>query len=285
MVAASLFIGVVSYPGTRFPAAQGPDGFGARLAQAMRERGVLVDLTIDTTNRWDGEAAPLTHGDVQEALSAQVRLEDRWQSFLQDGAAIDPRARAKSVMRHARRLWRRLSPPSSGMVERLLNIEMAHTELLRAGLVAGSSWILILEDDGECSDIDDLADGLSAMIEGATDGVRFINLSESFEFCELGIEHLLKPSDQQWAGSRARRLVETELPVTNTVCAIAYSATFAKSLLEEYSKMPQRPVVPIDWKLNQALMTLHGRGELPPGSCLWVLPGPIDQLSMRASHE
>jgi len=171
------------------------------------------------------------------------------------------------------------------MVERLLNIEMAHNELLRAGLVAGSSWIVILEDDGECADIDDLADGLSAMIEGAADGVRFINLSESFEVSELGIEHLLKPSDQQWAGSRARRLVETELPVTNTVCAIAYSATFAKSLLEEYSKMPQRPVVPIDWKLNQALMTLHGRGELPPGSCLWVLPGPIDQLSMRASHE
>jgi len=162
---------------------------------------------------------------------------------------------------------------------------MAHTELLKAGLASGSSWILILEDDGECTDIDDLADGFSAMIEGATDGVRFINLSESFEVCELGIEHLLKTSDQPWAGSHPRRLMKLELPVTNTVCAIAYRAPFAESLLAAYSKMPQRPVVPIDWKLNQALMTLHGRGELPPGSCLWVLPGPIDQLSMRASHE
>ena len=188
-------------------------------------------------------------------------------------------------MRHARRLWRRLSPPSSGMVERLLNIEMAHTALLQAGLASESSWILILEDDGECADLNDLADGLSAMIEGAADGVRFINLSESFEVSELGIEHLLKSSDQQWAGSRPRQLVETELPVTNTVCAIAYRAPFAESLLAEYSKMPQRPVVPIDWKLNQALMSLHARGELPAGSCLWVLPGPIDQLSMRVSHE
>jgi hypothetical protein len=170
------------------------------------------------------------------------------------------------------------------MVERLLNIEMAHTELLRAGLVAGSSWILILEDDGECADINDLADGLSAMIEGASDGVQFINLSESFEVSELGIEHLLKPTDQQWAGSHPRRLMKTELPVTNTVCAIAYRAAFAESLLAQYSKTPQRPVAPIDWKLNQALMSLHARGELPPGSCLWVLPGPIDQLSMRASH-
>jgi hypothetical protein len=79
--------------------------------------------------------------------------------------------------------------------------------------------------------------------------------------------------------------MKTELPVTNTVCAIAYRAPFAELLLEEYSKMPQRPVVPIDWKLNQALMTVHGRGELPSGSCLWVLPGPIDQLSMRDANE
>jgi len=251
----------------------------------MRDRGVSVDVTIDATNRWDSEAAPLTRGDVQEALSAQVRLEDRWESFLQGGAGIAPRARAKSVMRHAKRLWRRLSPPSLDMVERLLNIEMAHTVLLQAGLTSGSSWILILEDDGECTDIDDLADGLGAMIEGPADGARFINLSESFEVSELGIEHLLKTSDQPWAGSGPRRLVETELPVTNTVCAIAYRAPFAELLLEEYSKMPQRPVVPIDWKLNQALMTLHGRGELPPGSCLWVLPGPIDQLSMRDANE
>jgi len=285
VVAASLFIGVVSYPGTRFPAAQGPDGLGTQLGDAMRERGFSVAVTIDTTNRWDGEAAPLAKGDVQQALSAQVRLEDRWESFLRGGAAIGPRARATSVLRHARRLWRRLSPPSSGMVERLLNIEMAHTALLKAGLASESSWILILEDDGECTDIDDLADGFSAMIEAASDGVRFVNLSESFEVSELGIEHLLKTSYQQWAGSRPRRLVETELPVTNTVCAIAYRAAFAESLIAQYSKMPQRPVVPIDWKLNQALMSLHGRGELPPGSCLWVLPGPIDQLSMRASHE
>ena len=100
MVAASLFIGVVSYPGTRFPVAQGPDGLGARLAQAMRERGFSVDLTIDTTNRWDVEAAPLTRGDVQEALSAQVRLEDRWESFLRGGAAIDSRARTRLSLIH-----------------------------------------------------------------------------------------------------------------------------------------------------------------------------------------
>jgi len=167
------------------------------------------------------------------------------------------------------------------MVERLLNIELAHQELLRQGLTSRAPWILILEDDAWSANIDDLADGLTDLLELAEVSVRFINLSESFDLSELGIKHLLGDSDYSWHGSTTRAVLSAQQPVTNTVCAIAYRSYFAEQLLSAYASMPMRPVVPIDWKLNQALMDMHSSGSLGVGSCWWVVPGPIDQLSMR----
>ena len=127
----------------------------------------------------------------------------------------------------------------------------------------------------------DLTNGLVDLLQGAPNNVQFINVSESFDVSELGIDHLLSATDIDWAGSATRRVVSASRPVTNTVCAIAYRASFAADLLREFSSMPMRPVVPIDWKLNKALMSMNASGALGPESCWWVIPGPIDQLSMR----
>jgi len=167
------------------------------------------------------------------------------------------------------------------MVERLLNIELAHQELLRQGIASHAPWIVILEDDAWSADIDDLADGLTDLLARADANVQFINLSESFGLSELGIIHLLGHSDCSWRGPIARTVLSAQRPVTNTVCAIAYRSSFAEQLLSAYALMPMRPVVPIDWKLNQALMDMYAAGSLGADSCWWVVPGPIDQLSMR----
>jgi hypothetical protein len=87
-----------------------------------------------------------------------------------------------------------------------------------------------------------------------------------------------------WGGDRCRRIAQSLLPVTNTVCAILYRTEFLMQLLDVWEALPMEPVVPIDWKLNRALMTLYQRGSLPPGSTWLVDPAPIIQMSMIHSR-
>jgi len=276
-----LFIGVVSHTGTRFPEAQGPEGLAALLSAQLTDRGVLNSVVVDVTNRWDAAVDPISDEDVQGALSAQTKLEDEWSKYLRGNRPRGVKSTALSILRRGKRWWRRFAPPPTVMVERLLNIELAHTALLEAGVASGAQWILILEDDAFSGDVSDLADGLIDMMNSASVDVQFVNLSESFNIAELGIEPLLVPTPAEWKGSKDRNISSATRPVTNTVCAIAYRADFAQRLLGVYAGMPIRPVVPIDWKLNAALMHMHSSGELGEGSCWWVVPGPIDQLSMR----
>jgi len=42
-----------------------------------------------------------------------------------------------------------------------------------------------------------------------------------------------------------------------------------------------QPIVPIDWKVNDAIMNLSHTGVLGPGDCYTVDPGPIRQASMH----
>jgi len=276
-----LFIGVVSHEGSRYSASQGPSGLAAVLSTSLMEAGVATEVVVDTSNRLDTSLNPVSSEDVQDALSAQVRLEDEWNVYLSGTRLSGMKAAVDSTLRWGRRLWRKVAPPSTSMVERLLNIEMAHVALLNLGLSSGAPWILILEDDASADDLADLSIGLVQLLNAAPDGVQFINVSESFDVLELGIDHLLSDTDVEWAGSVNRRVASASRPVTNTVCAIAYRASFAAELLREFSSMPVRPVVPIDWKLNKALMSMHASGEVGADSCWWVVPGPIDQLSMR----
>ena len=120
-------------------------------------------------------------------------------------------------------------------------------------------------------------------MDAAPESVAYVNVSESFPLDALGIEHLLTPTDVPWAGTANRGVLSASRPVTNTVCAILYRAQFARDLLAEFAQMPMTPVLPIDWKLNDALMRMNADGRLGPGSCWLVSPAPIDQLSMRAA--
>ena len=281
MTVPALFIGVVSYPGTRYVEAQGSDGLAARLAAALVDRGRQCTVVVDTLNRLDTGQAPVTDDDVQASLSAQLRLASDWEHYLRTTQGFSVRSGAQSMSRWVRRGWQRLAPPGKSTVERLLNIELAHQELLRQGVASQAPWILIIEDDASSTNIDDLADGITKLLEQAKPSVQFINLSESFGVSELGIDHLLQDSEYSWHGSVKRAVLTAQRPVTNTVCAIAYRSSFAAHLLSAYASMPLRPVVPIDWKLNQALMSMYASGSLTADSCWWVVPGPIDQLSMR----
>jgi hypothetical protein len=152
---------------------------------------------------------------------------------------------------------------------------------MRQGLASGAPWVVILEDDAFASDLADLSHGLLGLFATGA-GPAYVNLSESFTPTELGISHLLDVVDGVgWAGSNPRSVLSSALPVTNTVCAIAYSSAFLARLVPALEALPVSPVVPIDWKLNQALMDLYRTGALPSGSCWLVEPAPIRQMSMQ----
>jgi hypothetical protein len=270
----SLFIGVVSYEGSRFAVSQGPAGLGARLARSLRETTIDTTLVVRTEDAHDEAVLPLTPSVVRESLREKLRVERSWQRFLREGAhesTLDRLQREGALA-----YWRAhqeatvLAPwkqhlasdsRATRSVRRLVNIELSHVALLRGAVEAGADWTLILEDDASAPDLDDCVMGL----RGA----------------ELGVAHLITGEAATWQGVRERRILRTSRPVTNTVCAILYRNEFVVRLLTEFDAMPMTPVVPIDWKLNLALMGLYRAGALPEGSCWIVDPAPIDQMSMR----
>jgi hypothetical protein len=69
--------------------------------------------------------------------------------------------------------------------------------------------------------------------------------------------------------------------VTNTVCAVLYRSTFLADLLPTLKDIPMEPIVPIDWKLNAALMQLVREGTIGDGDCFTLEPAPIRQSSMH----
>jgi len=89
-----------------------------------------------------------------------------------------------------------------------------------------------------------------------------VNLSKSHSERELGTQSIYvgreafapetMPGVEAWVAQR---------PVTNTVCAVLYRRSFLAHILAKLEDIPTYPVVPIDWKLNRALMNMNKFGE------------------------
>ena len=290
MSAPTFFIGVVSHRSTRFPISQGPEGPAHLLARHLEGLGFQCEVQINTENLWDlamreGSLQPewnirLDRRAVQRSLTAQLQLEHLWSAFLSESRSA--RWLRRQAVLGAGRIWRFLLSPQPAYVRRLLNIEWSHLDLWRAGVASGASWIVILEDDALAEDVADLAAGLVGFRE-AEGEISFINLSRSFTQSALGTQHLLRlDHSHPWCGKRTRSVVASAKPITNTVCAIAHQRDFVVQLLDVWNGLPADPVVPIDWKLNAALMRLVEE-VAPLGACLTVEPAPVLQGSMITS--
>lgn len=271
----ALFVGVVSHEGSRFSVSQGRDGLARQLASVIAD----CEVRVNTVDMLDESVRRVGPSSVQETLTAELKLDRRWSSFL--GKPMRARWWTIHTLRIIRRGWLRLRPPGPAMVRRLLNIELSHLDLMRRGLESGAPWVLILEDDAFTSDITDLSVGMRELLVHSP-APAFVNLSQSFDLDELGIDHLLAPvGGVTWGGPTPRRVVGARRPVTNTVCAILYSRDFLMDLVAAFDALPMEPVVPIDWKLNLALMDMFDAGQIGPGECWLVEPAPITQMSMQ----
>ena len=214
---------------------------------------------------------------TQDSLSAELRAEFQWAKYL--GRLNESEWWITYAGRWAQRLRLCIERPHDSYTRRLLNIEYAHQLLMQRGLDSGAPWIIILEDDASCSDVDDLTSGLTQFMTAA-DHQCLINMSDSFTFANLGIKHLINVSQTiGWEGTRPRAVLEARRPVTNTVCAMAYSRDLLHRISSTLDAMPEQPVLPIDWKLNLALMDLRATGD--EIQCLLLDPAPVQQLSMR----
>ena len=274
-------IGVVSYEGSRFAVSQGPDGLAARLASHFSADGIAAAIQVNTLNLWDSRHVDINRNLVQRSLSAENAVKNRWERYLHGGDHVPTSQRAA---RWGLRQWQRLRSPGPGSIRRLVNIELSHIDLMKAAIRQGTDWLLLLEDDASSADIHDCADGLASIMRQAPMNVCYINVSQSFSPQQLGIAHLLQPSEEKWSGGIPRQICSASLPVTNTVCAILYRREFLQNLLDELESIPLLPAIPIDWKLNAALMAMTKRGDLGSSSCWQVVPAPIDQLSFHQDH-
>ena len=272
------FIGVISYSGTRFADSQGPDGLALSLAKAMAAAGVQTDVLINTDDLYSPELLTITREVSLASVTAQVNLDRKWANFL--GIKKKSKWWRDHGLRWGKRLSLSANPPSPSSVQRLLNIELSHLQVMRASLDSGAEWILILEDDAAAADILDLTRGLTGIMESVPPP-DYVNISRSFSPSRLGISHLMNPvAGQRWQGAPNRILFSASKPVTNTVCAILYHREFLSLLLTKLDELPLEPVVPIDWKLNVALMELFQEGAIRPGSCWVIEPAPVLQRSM-----
>lgn len=276
-----VFIGVVSHASSRFLDSTGPHGLARQIARRLNSPTTHVAVQVNTEDAWSASVLELTDAVVSASCQAQLDVEGRWQHYL--GGRPDRRLR-KAVELLVRRM-RRVDPDGGRRaIRRLLNIELSHRALLQAGVDSGADWVVILEDDAGSDHPDECAMGLLGILEAAStrDQPAYINLSESFTPRALGIDHLLaEVPGVVWSADRRRKVLAAQRPVTNTVCAIAYRAAFARTLSQRLASAPVSPVIPIDWKLNDILMAMHAQGTLGAGDCWLVEPAPIAQLSMR----
>ncbi len=286
-----LFIGVVSHPTSRFAESTGPDGLAQKLALGLQDAGIDVNVEVNAINAYEPSMLALDGPAVARSLHAQLRVERHWQAFLRDRMDFGQRVRATGARAQRRvqesirflRPWHGPNRDSSGAkrIRRLINIELSHFALMRAAAACGSEWTLIIEDDASAADLGDCIRGLIGLMNQGPRQPAYVNVSQSFSASELNVGHLLSPvADARWQGGTARQLLASSKPVTNTVCAILYRTSFVKELLQVNDAMPLDPVIPIDWKLNLALMVLFEQGVLDAGDCWTVVPAPLDQLSM-----
>jgi hypothetical protein len=293
-----LFIGVVTYPGTRFPESSGPNGLAQSLARSIGDSGGSCVVEVHGQDVYEPGLLKIDQEEISKSIDAELATELEWRRHV-TGTNFHPIAATKLKVHRSLRRKKFLTAGTNSdpvestgyrMVRRLVNIEFAHLTLMRNALDAGAAWILIIEDDAtidhELLSIEEFAKSVVEFCERAafTSTPSFVNISRSHSESELGTDKIYV-DETEWApnsspGIRAR---VAERPVTNTVCAILYRREFLTELLDELTRIPLSPVLPIDWKLNQALMNMTRRNQLGHGSCWSLSPAPIVQGSMHTT--
>lgn len=289
-VPVDLFIGLVTHPRTRFPESAGVEGLAYSLAREFASHGHEVHLVVFGEDAWTAEMLLIDSTQIESSIDAELDAESRWRIFQSPRTsrlALRAFMRARRVYRR-RKFLRRGVPinqdhPGFRMVRRLINIETAHVTLLDQASALGCDWALILEDDATAA-ATDAAAVLEQLLKLISDESQplYVNVSRSFGEDRLRVEKHLKDIGGLPDEAGSTRILAADRPFTNTVCAVLYRGTFLPTLVSAMNAIPMSPVIPIDWKLNSALLNLHDAGAFSPGDCWTLSPSPIIQGSMHS---
>jgi hypothetical protein len=288
-------MGVVSHTRSPYGISQGPDGLASRLATEFSRLGVRCTVQVNTENYWNSAVMALSKRVALESQTASLQSEISWQKYLNaarstsvfsratKGAILSAR-QAKLTFTHSMPRSRAKVLSDITAVKRLLNIELSHVDLWQRGIDSKAEWILIVEDDAMSPAIEDCAQGFTYLIQETAAEARpaYVNVSRSFDAQKLGTQGILSSTSYLWQGTVPRRLLRASRPITNTACAVLYRRSFLMQLLEVFNELPMAPVVPIDFKLNEAIKAMYSRGMLGDGDCWQIEPAPIVQMSMHS---
>jgi len=267
-----LFIGLVTHPRTRFSDSHGADGLMAQLTGALEPLGISPTTHIEDRDLAAG-MPDLSEDDLAESRRHLLEVQRAWATYCERGGTIIRLQQWLGALRGS------IEPATASQARRLLNIELAHLELMSASLSAGAEFTLVVEDDADCSDVGSLARDLHEMLTRPS-APYMSHVSTSFSPRELGIEGLVDSVEREWSnGGKELRL---KRPVTNTVCATVYRRDFLVDLHELWRAEPVLPVIPVDWRLNAFLMRMRVEALLPEGYSSLVYPSPIIQRSLHS---
>jgi hypothetical protein len=285
-----LFIGLVTHSRSRFADAAQESGLGPVVTRCLEAAGLSVRWEVSDDDSWSPELLVIDRAAVARAIDAEIASEARWRAHIA-GRPLTWRERAilrvRRLVRRGRLLpvfRRTLNPGDRGfqVVRRLANIELSHMRVMRDAVESQADWVLILEDDAWTQDPSAFASDLQTFMDSrnAERTPVMLSLSESFTPSELGIQHLLTPVAPDTTTSTTAnpwQLWMSDLPVTNTVCATLYRGTFLREVVQVLDTIPLSPVIPIDFKLNEALMRMAPSGVT--GDCWIASPAPVAQRS------
>ena len=286
-MAPSVFLGLVTHDATRFPQARGPQGLLAQTQKVLRDRDINVQSEIHSANRFAELNLRISASDVRASIEAELSLEAAWHRYLEpDKSHIVTRFRLNAWRNYrifneaVRKSKKHHGPRGRAGIERLINIELAHLHLMESATKSASNWVLILEDDAMTPDPRTFADDFANFVlrDSSLPPPAFVNASQSFDAQDLRVAHLLTPIGDWGSGVT---ILQSSQPVTNTVCAVLYQHDFLIQLMKQLEGIPTQPVLPIDWKLNLALMKMFHSKKFNAGDCWLLRPAPITQGSMH----
>ena len=281
----TLFIGLVTHPRSRFTSARGPGGLAARLTTSLSEHHWNITSRIEDENRVGAPDIDLSLSSVQASVNLEFETERAWLRFQRRGhlpLLLKFSLSGRKTLRRWNYTRSARQPTAKAMLLRLANIEEAHIALMKQAVTSGCAWTLILEDDAQNSDVDQLARDLARSLEEWDGGGKpsYVNMSASFPLKDLKLSQRLTKKTSWDSGSD---VLSAPIPFTNTVCAMLYRHGFLENLLSQLQSIPLEPVIPIDWKMNKAIMELYQEGKIGPGDCYSLDPAPIIQGSMHGT--
>lgn len=279
-----LFLGLVTHGGSQFNA----DGCAVAqlelIGQALTERGHRLGYLISDRDDFTDIHYDLDLSSRVSSAWSQAGLEHRWNAHVRD-LSVGPSSRAGVVatgqwaLSGIRRTLSAAGVPGmsrdmsrSGLV-RLINIDLSHIRIWRSALDFDADITLVLEDDARLVGPDGGKSLVKIMECLPSDGEVIAVLASSFAASSLGVEDLIESAQPLSKDCAHVRVLES--PLTNTLCANAYSRDLIRSLVARITPDSLIPVHPIDWRVNQYLL------KNPEVRGLWANSAPFVQMSMQ----